>query len=679
MAIRVIIRPWLARKHNISMEMEGVIQRETRNAILFSGQGFAEERVHCMRCSRQLTHPSSRLVGFGPICCGHLGIHWPTKDVLTPEELQAVRAKIAEIRWEGWLPKSQIEIVGEYTIEDTPAPAGDPSIMGSLVQDGILEGVYVKSPYKHKEKCQTIRQEFGGRWNGVEKRWEYPLKAEVIHRGVELWGDSLTVESTLQEWIEGTREREEALLGIKDAGDAQVGVLGDVLYDFQRVGVSFLTRAGRAILGDDMGLGKTLQAIAACEELGAERVLVICPNTLKGNWEKEILKWIPDASVQVVHGSRAKRVKQLASSARYTIINYEALRLHREELSQDWDVAILDEAHRIKNRDRQVSRAAFRIAKKAKHVYHLTGTPIMNRPEEIWSLLHAMFPGEYASYWGFVREHCHLYNNGFGTDIGNVKDPQKFRDMLAPLMLRRKKEEVLEDLPSRTLQKYYVQLKGRQGAAYRQMEKDMAVQLSTGEMMTASMVLARITRLKQIAVSPELVGVEGPSAKLDVMMDIINDAGDQKVVVFSQFAEAIKLAAGRLTEAGIGHAVLIGETRKEDREAGIERFQNDPACRVFLASIQAGGLGITLTAGSIGIFLDKHWTPAINNQAADRLHRIGQERPVTIYEILAEGSIEEWIEELLEEKKDTFDSLIEGRTEGDTRRLFNALRDRLGA
>lgn len=678
MTVKVILKNWLANQNNISKEMIGVVEAESEKAILFNGRAFAEERMNCMRCSRELTHPSSRLVGFGPICCEKLGLAWPEKEELTQEEIAEVKAKIAEITFKGWLPKSQIEIIGEYTIQPggrkegrrTTTSANRIGVVAKELADGKLDikGVAIKSEFQHRDKCQALKEEFGGKWNPDRKQWEYPLSIEVVQRAIGLWNGGLEVTPILQDWATREMARTEALLEEKEKVDASLAgnPLANTLYDYQRVGTSFLSKAGRAILGDDMGLGKTIQAIAACAELKTERVLIICPNSLKLNWEREVQRWLPGSKTQVIDGVRAKREEQLKNTeANFIIINFEAVRIHKDMLAWGWDALIIDEAHRVKNRKAQQTKAVQAIAKQAKNVFHLTGTPIMNKPDEIWSLLNILDPKKYSSFWRFVNQYCHVWDNGYGKVIGEAKDPQAFRDMLAPYMIRRTKAEVLKDLPSKTIQKQYVRLMdGLQQRAYKQMEKEMVAEFAEGNEVAAPVVIAQITRLKQLAVSPALLGGEDESAKLDAMMEIIESAGDQKVVVFSQFAEAIKLASKRLEAKGIDHGILIGEVKAEERAKNIDRFQNDPNCKVFLASIQAGGVGITLTSASIAIFLDKHWTPAINNQAADRLHRIGQENPVTIIELIAEGTVEEWIEELLKDKSDTFDSLIDGKVTG---------------
>jgi superfamily II DNA helicase RecQ len=239
--------------------------------------------------------------------------------------------------------------------------------------------------------------------------------------------------------------------------------------------------------------------------------------------------------------------------------------------------------------------------------------------------------------------------------------------MLKPYMLRRLKEEVIEGMPELTKQKQWVELEGEQNKIYHQMEKNMIAELSEQEEIKAPIIISKIMRLKQISVSEQLLA-EKPSlkkfkksAKIKVLNEIIDDSGDQKLVVFTQFQKSAKLLAKLLDKQKIGYGIIHGGVKTEQRQKEVNKFQNNKDCKVFIATIKTGGLGLTLTAGSIAVFLDKDWTTANNNQAVDRLHRIGQEKNVTVIELLAKDSIEEYIEKLLAEKQKTFDSLIEGK------------------
>jgi len=441
------------------------------------------------------------------------------------------------------------------------------------------------------------------------------------------------------------------------------------LYQYQTEGVQFLVKTRRALLCDDMGVGKTCQAVVACRRVQAKRVLVICPNSVKWFWELEFNQWAPQYRTQVVEGGRAARISQINSGSDVVIIHFEGFRIQIEDILRiNWDTVIIDEAHRIKNRRAKVTKSAFRLSrlKSIQNLYLLTGTPILNRPDELWSLLRVLFPEkrEYRSYWRFVGRYCFVFYNGFAWEVGNLLPgmAEVLKRELKAFCLRRLKSEVLKELPKKTIQQIWLEMPFKQKKIYREMVENMYVELSEKERVSAAVVIAQITRLKQILIDPRLM-VEEPEylrgVKVNAVTEILEGIGEQKVVIFSQFAKAIRSLANVLSDLGYDCEVLTGNTRRESRDRSVRRFQEDPQCKVFLATIQVGGQGLTLTAASIAIFLDKAWVPAINTQAQDRLHRIGQKLPVTIVELLVKETIEEKIEKLLLKKMEVFEELFQ--------------------
>ncbi len=458
------------------------------------------------------------------------------------------------------------------------------------------------------------------------------------------------------------------------------------LFEFQKKGIQFLVRTRRALLADEMGLGKTVQAIYACRANQARHVLVICPNTLKWTWKKEIEKWDPVKSIQVVEGSSDERQRQYQKRESFTIVNYELLTYERKTKGQrtrpwsndvktleklKWDIVIVDEASRVKNRKAQVTKAVKKITKGINHVYLLTGTPLLNRVEELWSLMNILYPDIYTSYWRFVEEYCYVYFNGWGTQIG-VSRPDKMPELkriLSLFSLRRLKKDVLKTLPrALPIRKIWVPLIGEQRRIYEEMATQMYTKLSSEEKISAAVVIAQITRLKQIAVDYHLMSKDSPhplsGRKVDVLLELLEEFSNEKIVIFSQFAQAIERLALLCQQLKLPYAKLVGDITGRDREREVERFQTDKHCRLFLCSMKAGGMGITLTASHIAIFLDKFWSPAINNQARERLDRIGQTEKVTTIELLASNTIEEGIEEMLAEKTQQFSLLFKMRDPG---------------
>jgi SNF2 family DNA or RNA helicase len=431
------------------------------------------------------------------------------------------------------------------------------------------------------------------------------------------------------------------------------------LYGYQHEGASFLLQHARCLLADEMGLGKTVQTIAALKCIELNRVLIICPNSMKLVWQQEMTKWNADATVVVIDGTRSQRLQQLKSSATYTIINFEAVRLHQKELTQYWDVCVIDEAHHIKNRKAQVTKAVQQATKAAGRIIQLTGTPIINHASELFSLLHILFPKVYKSYWRFVDQYCTVYNNGYGwvvEDIMNAEDSRviALQKLLSSFMLRRTKVQVMQSLPAKTIQQIPVSLTTEHRKLYDKMKTEMMVYLSQQKVVMASTILALITRLKQMAIDPTIMLDDETQplsgSKVEAVHDLLVAAGDQKVVIFSQFARVIHRLQFNLAEWNIDFIGFTGQTAVKQREEALNLFRDDPQMKVFLTTIAAGGQGITLSTASIAIFIDKAWSPAYNVQAQDRLHRISQTKPVTIYEIIADNTVEQYIEKLLRHK-----------------------------
>jgi len=466
------------------------------------------------------------------------------------------------------------------------------------------------------------------------------------------------------------------------------------LYPFQEVGVKRLIESPRLFLSDDMGLGKTIQAIVAVEELGAKKVLVVCQNSMKGiirtstkegklepeiigGWAKEISIWAPSKTIGVVDGPPAYRKFMVDQDVNYLIINYEALvgKTGIElvgKLSRHWDVVIFDEHHKIKNKNAKSTKACKKLCKDVDHVWMLSGTPLLNHAQELWAPLNIMFPTDkaYSSFWRFVRTYCKVERGVFGWVITDIIDPnhpraQDLRNVLQPLMIRRTKPEVLKDMPAKTIKKVWVEMHGDQLMAYLEMKVDMLAHFEE-ETITAAAVIAQIIRLKQITVGPELMFPEMDTitgVKYNALVDIIEAMGERKLVVFSQFRTALERIASRLCRDRIipdkSIGMLTGRIPTDVRSRTVQAFQEEEDPKLLLITTQAGGTGLTLTAASTAVFLDKLWTPAMNTQAQDRLHRIGQTEPVTIIELLAENSVEGRIEAMLHTKQNLFDFLVE--------------------
>lgn len=429
--------------------------------------------------------------------------------------------------------------------------------------------------------------------------------------------------------------------------------LDATLRPYQSTGVAwlqFLQRAGLGgILADDMGLGKTLQALCALNG----RSLVVCPTSVLPNWEAEIKRFRPDLSFATYHGPG----RALDPAARITLTTYAIVRLDAAALSQVvWDGVVLDEAQAIKNPQSQVARAAFGL--KAPFRVALSGTPLENRLEELWSLMHFCNPGLLGGRRDFDQR---IGQRMLAGDANARKELQK---RIRPFVLRRLKRDVAPELPPRTESVMWVTLDDRERTIYDTVlaasRKEVVAMLQGGNSGGMLRALEALLRLRQAACHPSLVpGQEAvTSSKVGALVDALVTAVDDghKALVFSQWTSLLDLVEPALKSRGITFVRLDGSTR--DRGEVTRQFQADGGPPVMLISLKAGGTGLNLTAADHVFLLDPWWNPAVEAQAADRAHRLGQERPVVVYRMVAKGTVEERILGLQERKRALFDAAL---------------------
>jgi len=451
--------------------------------------------------------------------------------------------------------------------------------------------------------------------------------------------------------------------------DPTPGFIG-TLREYQREGLGwlhFLRQFGfGGILADDMGLGKTVQALALLESRRAEGAgpsLVVVPNSLVFNWQQEATRFAPQLRVLVHAG-----VKRRRGTAHYTdydlvITTYGTLRRDAAALAmQEFDYVILDEAQAIKNPSTDSAKAARLL--RARHRLAMSGTPVENRLGELWSLLDFLNPGMLGSATGFGTLARLLM--GAGTDDRTTE----YRDLLAravrPYVLRRTKEQVAPELPEKLEQTLFVDLSPDERTRYNELRDHYRVALlqrvgEQGMSRVQAYILEALLRLRQAACHQGLIDpfrLADSSSKLEVLESQIDEAVAEghKVLVFSQFTSLLAIVRRRLDESGVTYEYLDGKTM--DRQARVERFQRDPTCPVFLISLKAGGLGLNLTAADYVILLDPWWNPAVESQAIDRTHRIGQTRRVFATRLIARDTVEEKVVLLQERKRDLADAII---------------------
>jgi SNF2 family DNA or RNA helicase len=443
-----------------------------------------------------------------------------------------------------------------------------------------------------------------------------------------------------------------------------------ILRPYQQVGLSWLSFLHRhslsGILADDMGLGKTVQALSLLQKVkneeGKKPSLVVAPTSVLATWEREVERFAPDLSTVVWHGQerhqRAQRLKEIDLA----LTSYALVRRDAAELSKvAWRYVILDEAQFIKNADSATALACKSLPSEARLA--LTGTPLENRLSELWSIFDFAMPG----FLGSLHDFSQRYEQPIQLH-GAAEVRDRLRRKIRPFVLRRLKNEVARDLPPKTETVAYCELSPAQAALYREVLEDSRrrVHDSIGKLgfgRSRMSIFAALTRLRQVCCDPRLLklppGTSLPSsAKLERFGELIGDivAEGHRALVFSQFTQMLQLLTQYADERDIAYLYLDGRTR--DRMTRVDKF-NDPAGPpLFFISLKAGGTGLNLTAADYVIHYDPWWNPAVEDQATDRTHRIGQTRAVFSYKLIARGTVEEKILALQRRKKELAEGIV---------------------
>lgn len=448
------------------------------------------------------------------------------------------------------------------------------------------------------------------------------------------------------------------------AAPLKPGGLNDRLRPYQIEGAGWLValaqKTSGGLLADEMGLGKTIQALAMMESLPGPH-LVVCPSSLVWNWCREAAKFVPDLKVLAIEGAGREELLGKISASDIVVTSYALLRRDIERYrGQRFSSVVLDEAQHIKNPDSQNAKAACALQADARFI--LTGTPLENSLRDLWSLFDFLLPG----YLGTRKDFQERYEKPLlEGERGPLWD--RLNRRVRPWMLRRKKADLLPELPDKIEQVVEVELTPAQKAVYTQLQ--IAARAEVDAMKEASgaarmRVLTALLRLRQACCDLRLLGTEAPgsSAKLEALLELVGEAvdGGHRVLVFSQFTAMLDLIAPALDEAGFAWCRLDGSTK--DRAAVVEQFQSDPAIPVFLISLKAGGTGLNLTAADTVIHFDPWWNPAVEAQATDRAHRIGQTSVVTSIKLIARDTVEHRVIAMQEKKRALISGLLDAET-----------------
>ncbi|MCB9673547.1 MAG: helicase [Alphaproteobacteria bacterium] len=547
----------------------------------------------------------------------------------------------------------KLDVAFDTGDDDGPPLSADPDIVlrawrGNRSLVPLMDGGYAPLPLDWlKEHGALLRELLDGR--DGSGRIERHATAALVELLEDTKGNVPPDLRRLREWLEGADGLPEAEL--------PPGLKAD-LRPYQRAGLQWMgflrDMSLSGVLADDMGLGKTVQALAAMLQAGGKH-LVIAPTSVVSNWESEAKRFAPSLSVNVYHGPQRR-----LDDSDLTLTTYALLRIDLDLLRKhDWTYVVLDEAQAIKNPSSQTARSACKVP--AKHRLALTGTPVENRLEELWSLFRFLMPGLLGSLEAFRERFSRP------IESGSQRARQALRARVRPYVLRRMKQQVATELPPLTEMVVRCPLSDEQRKVYdtvrlaarEDVQRALADKTGGG---SALQVLEALLRMRQACCDPSLlpgdIGLGVDAAKLDRLEDLLVEVvlEEHKALVFSQWTGLLDRVQPRLQKLGIDWVRLDGSTR--DRQAVIDRFQSDDGPPVFLLSLKAGGTGLNLTAADYVIHLDPWWNPAVEQQATDRAHRIGQDKPVVSYKLIAERTVEERILELQASKKDLADAAL---------------------
>ncbi len=442
------------------------------------------------------------------------------------------------------------------------------------------------------------------------------------------------------------------------------------LYPYQREGVLFAARAGRSLIADDMGLGKTIQAIGACEVLaraaGVERVLVVCPTSLKYQWKREIEVFC-DRTAVVVEGLSAARAALYATEAFFKIVNYDVI--HRDvEAIRRWepDVIVLDEAQRIKNWNTRRAKSIKKLD--SRYAIVLTGTPLENRLEELHSIVEFVDRFRLGPMFRFLAEHQQTDENG---RVVGYRHLDRIGRTLEPVLVRRTKKEVLQQLPERLDKNYFVPMTAEQ-MVHHEENREIVAKIAAkwrrfGFLPEADQrrLMIALQNMRMSCNSTYLLDRETDyGVKADELVAVLQETFERphdKAVVFSQWLGTHEILQDRLKSAGLGYVLFHGRIASKDRRTLVQQFREDPECRLFL-STDAGGVGLNLQNAATVVNMDLPWNPAVLDQRVGRVHRLGQHRPVRVVNFVSQGTIEQGMLSVLSFKHSMFAGVLDGGT-----------------
>lgn len=433
------------------------------------------------------------------------------------------------------------------------------------------------------------------------------------------------------------------------------------LRDYQNQDVNFLMTRNSYGIFSEQRTGKTP---TTCTLVGQRRVktLVIVPTSLVLDWKEQVERWT-DLKALTAIGTPAKRKnvykKFMESETPVVLIMSRGIATRDINIVQSlgYKMMIIDEAHFLRNYRTAQSEAMCKLGKYATHRYALTGTPASNSPDDVFGIFKFLYPERFTSYWQFCERYFKIDDGYFGKKVeGEFKSESRekeYYELMEQYAIQRKRKDVMKWLQGKQYQKITLQMEDKQAKAYKRMAETFTVDKANGEELDASTVLAQMTRLRQLSLAPEAVGVDAKSAKEAYILEWLEDNGNEPVLVFSNFTSYLNILYTKLKKAKIKVAMVTGEQDIKERKAATKKFQ-DGKLRVLLCNIEAAGVGLTLDRAETTIFLDRHYNPTWNAQAEDRLVATTEDAPqgAHVIDLVCEGTIDEAIHEMVKKKVD---------------------------
>lgn len=604
-----------------------------------------------------------------------------------PAAAENVRALATFIETHGFKVEpavaEQLQVLAAEASQPRELP---PDIIGRVDGGNLVEFLYRPRDFDPSAR-DVVRSAPGAHWNRDTREWQIPFSRQAVEVLKALVADhAATMTHDLPALADAQLRKIADMVRLSSATNTDIEIpvpFGLEYRGFQKVGIAYAVAKGSAIIGDEPGLGKTIQACGVANAVpGIQSVLLIVPSSLKANWRREWDKWsVKNPVIGTVNGGDASGWPDKAD---VVIISHQSVAKHRERIdARHWDLVVLDEAHRVKNpkaqrtiailgeEDRETRKVVRQI--KADRFLALTGTPIVNRPNELWTLLRTVCPQRFSDFFSYAKRYCGAVRTDYGWDFGGASNLTELQDELrAHCMVRRLKKDVLSELPRKIRQIVPIEndralrleatarakIEARQAEIEARMtlaylgDDRRAYEKAAAELKKARRFgfdeMARVRHDTALAKVPQVV---------EMLHEVLEEDPERKILLFAHHADVIDAYAEAFGDIAV---TLDGRVPLAKRQDRVDRFQADPSVRVFIGGIQVAGVGYTLTAASLVAVAEPVWVPGDLTQVEDRAHRIGQTGSVQVWHLVVDGSIEQRMMEVVIDKQQKIDAAMDG-------------------